>query len=120
MSNHTLRRFVLATMTAVSLSACGGSQSDPGVTPDDTPAILKVENQSQETMTIFVLRSGTRMRLGTVNPGETQTFTLARTIYLGATRLRIEADPMGRQRNSISEEFTVHPGDEIVLRIPPT
>ena len=59
------------------------------------------------------------MRLGTVNPGQTQTFTLARTIYLGATRLRVEADPLGRQRNSISEEFAVQPGEEIVLRIPP-
>ena len=70
------------------------SQSDPGVKPDNAPAILKVENQSQETMTIFVLRSGTRMRLGTVNPGSTQTFQMARTLYLGAPR--IWADPLGQ------------------------
>lgn len=120
MSNHTLRRIVLATMTAVGLSACGGSQSDPGVNPDNAPAILKVENQSQETMTIFVLRSGTRMRLGTVNPGSTQTFQMARTLYLGAPRIRIVADPLGRTRNSVSEEFDVRPGEEIVMRILPT
>lgn len=118
MSNHTLRGFLLATVTAVGLSACGGSRTDPGVNPD-APAILQVENQSFDAMTIYVWRSGTRMRLGTVNPGQTQTFTLARTIYLGATRLRVEADPVGRQRNSISEEFAIHPGEEIVLRIPP-
>lgn len=116
MSNHTLRRFVLATMTAVGVSACGGSQPDPGVNPD-TPAILRVENQSMETMTIFVLRSGTKMRLGTVNPGATETFKMAKSLYLGAPRIRIVADPLGRTRNSVSEEFDVRPGEEIVMRI---
>lgn len=119
MSNHTLRGFLLATVTAVGLSACGGNRADPGVSPD-APAILRVENQSQDVMTIYVWRSATRMRLGTVNPGETQTFKLAKSMYLGATSLRVEADPMGPQRNSISEEFLLHPGEEIVLRISPT
>lgn len=118
MRNHTLRGFLLATVTAVGLSACAGSQPDPGVSPD-APASLQVENQSQDVMTIYVWRSATRMRLGTVNPGETQTFKLAKSMYLGATSLRVEADPMGRQRNSISEEFAVHPGEEIVMRILP-
>jgi hypothetical protein len=79
-----------------------------------------VENQSTEVMTIYAWRSGTRVRLGVVNPGQTGKFPLARTIFLGVTTLRVEADPVGRTRNSISEEFSVRPGDEITLRIPPT
>ncbi len=118
MANTTVRGVLLAMVAVTGLSACGGNRPDPGVSPD-APAILKVENQSQDVMTIYAWRSGTRMRLGTVNPGETQTFTLARTIFLGATRLRIEADPVGRQRNSLSEEFAIQPGEEIVMRISP-
>ncbi len=119
MRNHTLRGFLLATVTAVGLSACGGSQPDPGVSTE-APTILTVENQSLDAMTIYAWRSGTRLRLGTVNAGQTERFKLARTLFLGVTTLRVEADPLGRQRNSFSEEFTVHPGEEIVLRIPPT
>jgi hypothetical protein len=55
-----------------------------------------------------------------VSPGQTQKFALAKTMFLGTTTLRVEADPMGRERNKISEEFSLREGDEIVLRIPPT
>lgn len=119
MRKLTIRGILLAMVTVVGLSACGGSQPDPGVSTE-APAILQVENQSLDAMTIYAWRSGARVRLGTVNAGQTETFKLARTLFLGVTTLRVEADPLGRQRNSISEEFTVHPGDKIVLRIPPT
>ena len=38
-------------------------------------------------MTIYAWRSGTRVRLGVVNPGQTGKFPLARTIFLGVTTL---------------------------------
>jgi hypothetical protein len=123
MRQLTARGILLAMATAVSISACGGSKTDPVVTPGaetESVATVTVENQSTEVMTIYAWRSGTRVRLGVVNPGQTGKFPLARTIFLGVTTLRVEADPVGRTRNSISEEFSVRPGDEITLRIPPT
>lgn len=123
MRQLTARGLLLAMATAVSLSACGGGPSDPVVTPGtetESVATVTVENQSTDVMTIYAWRSGTRVRLGVVNPGQTGKFPLARTIFLGVTILRVEADPVGRTRNSISEEFSIRPGDEITLRIPPT
>ena len=123
MRQLTARRILLAMATAVSMSACGGTTSDPVVTPGtstESVATVNVENQSTDVMTIYAWRSGTRVRLGVVNPGQTGRFELARTIFLGVTTLRVEADPVGRSRNSISEEFSIRPGDEITLRIPPT
>jgi hypothetical protein len=122
MRQLTARGILLAMATGMSFSACGGSQSDPVVTPgaDAEPvAMVNVENQSTDVMTIYAWRSGTRVRLGVVNPGQTGKFPLPRTIFLGVTTLRVEADPVGRTRNSISEEFSIRPGDEITLRIPP-
>ena len=123
MKQLTARRILLAIATAVSMSACGGTGGDPVVTPGtsaESVATVNVENQSTDVMTIYAWRSGTRVRLGVVNPGQTGKFELARTIFLGVTTLRVEADPVGRSRNSISEEFSIRPGDEITLRIPPT
>jgi hypothetical protein len=126
MMKATIRGLLLAMASAGLVAGCGGNQSDPEVptaeapvTPSETMATLAVENQSSDAMTIYAWRSGTRMRLGTVSPGQTQKFALAKTMFLGTTTLRVEADPMGRERNKISEEFSLREGDEIVLRIPP-
>ena len=118
MRNSTVRGVLLAMATAAGLSACGGNQPDPGVIPD-APTMVRVENQSGDDMTIYVVKSGQRLRLGTVNVGQTQTFKLAKPIVTGMTTLRFLADPIGGRRNSISEEISLHPGEEIVLRLGP-
>ena len=121
MSKATIRSLLLAIGAAGLIAACGGSnKTDAGVAPAEAMATLSVENQSLDAMTIYAWRSGTRIRLGTVSPGQTQKFTLAKTMFLGATTLRVEADPMGRERNKISEEFSLREGNEILMRIPPT
>jgi hypothetical protein len=118
MSNSTIRGALLAMVAVTGLSACGGSQPDPGVSPD-APTLVRVENRTSDDMTIYVLRSGQRLRLGTVNVGQTQTFKLAKTIVVGMTTLRFIADPIGGRINSISEEISLNPGEEIVLRLGP-
>ena len=118
MRNSTVRGVLLAMAAAAGLSACGGSKPDPGVSPD-MPTTVRVENQSGDDMTIYVVKSGQRLRLGTVNVGMTQTFKLAKPIVTGMTTLRFLADPIGGRRNSISEEISLRPGEEIVLRLGP-
>ena len=118
MSNSTIRGVLLAMVAVAGLSACGGSQPDPGVSPD-APTLVRVENRTSEDMTIYVLKSGQRLRLGTVNVGQTQTFKLAKPIVTGMTTLRFVADPIGGRINSISEEISLTPGQEIVLRLGP-
>jgi hypothetical protein len=105
-------------VTVGSLAACGGGQPGPGVNPDD-PTLVRVENNSGDDMTIYMWKGGQRLRLGTVGLGQTQTFKLAKAVVLGMTTLRFEADPIGRRRNSISEEISLRPGEEIVLRLGP-
>ena len=122
MRNSTLRGLMLAMALGFG-AACGGSQPEqspvPTPGPNDETVTVRVENQSGDDMTIYLWRSAQRMRLGSVSVGQTQTFRIPKTIVHGVTTLRFEADPLGRRRNSISEEISVHPGEEIVLRLPP-
>ena len=93
-------------------------QSDEAAEP--TPVTrLRVQNQAFLDMTIYVYRGSQRLRLGTANGNSTSRFTIPASLIFGATPLRFQADPIGSNRASISEEITVSPGDEVTLLIPP-
>ncbi len=110
---------LLLTALAVASPACGGGrQTSSSVNPDER-TVLRVENDNFADMRIYVWRSGQRIRIGVANAKSVATFTLNRTIVVGTQTLRFEADPIGGRTTSVSEQITVSPGEEIVLRIPP-
>jgi hypothetical protein len=80
---------------------------------------VKVENRGFLDRDIFVVRSGQRIRLGTVTGGQTATFTIPASVVSGVTAIRFIADPIGAPRPPVTEEITVSPGDQVVLTIPP-
>jgi hypothetical protein len=80
---------------------------------------LKVENQAFLDMNVYVYRSSQRIRLGTVNGNSTMRMVIPANLLFGSTPLRFQADPIGGNRQSISQEISVSPGDEVVLTIPP-
>ena len=69
-------------------------------------------------MTIYVVRSGQRIRLGTVSGTSTQKLVIPPSLIFGATPLSFVADPIGSSRTATSWELTVQPGDEVTLIIP--
>jgi hypothetical protein len=71
-------------------------------------------------MTIYVYRSSQRVRLGIANGNSTTRFVIPSNLIFGSTPLRFQGDPIGRNRQPISQEITVSPGDEVILTIPPT
>jgi hypothetical protein len=71
-------------------------------------------------MTIYAIRSGQRVRLGTVTGNSTSRFTIPSNLIFGATTLRFLADPIGSSRTPVSDEISVQPGDEVELVIPPS
>jgi hypothetical protein len=109
--------FVLTTLV-LALSACNAMARGSGGSPN-APAAIRVDNQTFADMTVYVLRSAQRVRLGFA-PGHANTvFTVPSSLIAGATPLRFIADPIGGARPSISEEITVVPGDSVTLTIPP-
>lgn len=118
-------RWTRAAMAAVLWSsialtaACSRNNPADDMAEPVPPTRLKVENQAFLDMNIYVYRSSQRIRLGTVNGNSTTRLTIPANLIFGATPLRFQADPIGGSRQSISQEITVSPGDEVVLTIPP-
>ena len=113
----TRRRFVatLATATTLALAACGGRATRA----QEPPTYVRVQNQSWMDQTVYVVRSGQRIRIGTVTGGSTQRLRLPSSILFGATPLSFVVDPIGSQRQSYSTQIVVSPGEDVTLTIPP-
>jgi hypothetical protein len=110
---------MFALVCATLAAGCSqNKQSDQAAEPQPVTR-LRVQNQAFLDMTIYVYRGQQRLRLGTANGNSTSRFTIPATLIFGATPLRFQADPIGSNRASISEEVTVSPGDEVTLMIPP-
>ena len=99
-------------------SAC--SKQPAGPVDPMAPAFVEVQNQAFLDMTIYVIRSGQRVRLGQVTGNSTATFELPRTMVNPGLPIRFQADPVGSSRAPFSQEIGVSPGDTVVLRIPPS
>ena len=82
-------------------------------------AFVRVENRSMLDMTIYVIRSSERRRLGLVNALSTQVLRIPSVLVEGAAVLRFQADPIGGSRTPVSQEIMVSDGDVVTLIIPP-
>ena len=115
-------RTLFSALTAVAILAGAGACSKQSAAPVDpmAPAFVEVQNQGFYDMTVYVIRSGQRVRLGQVSGNSTATFELPRTMVNPGLPIRFQADPIGGNRTPFSQEIGVSPGDTVVLRIPPS
>lgn len=104
---------LLATLATSCAPRVGPDQVTPGAR-----ATLRVDNQSFNDVNVYALRSGSRMRIGTVTGLTTRTFVLPKTLVGTGTRVQFIASFIGSRRGPVSEEITIWEGDEISLRIP--
>jgi hypothetical protein len=113
----TLRYLGLVLLT---VGCSRAARSAPSTTPATEPATtVKVVNDNVLDMNVFVVSSGQRFRLGSVNGGHTEIFTLPRAIVHYSTQLRFEIRSIGNASADQTETMTVSPGDGITLMIPP-
>jgi len=109
-------RTILALVGAV-LVACTIGRREPA--SEAARTTVRVENANFADMTIYVVRSSQRVRLGLANGNSTTTFVIPSNLMAGITALRFIADPIGGRANPVTEEITVAPGDQVVVYIPP-
>ena len=103
-------------------AACARNpKPDPNAVPEEQvgPTTVRVQNQGFLDVTVYVVRGGVRSRLGLVTGNSTAVLTIPKTFVQPLTPLRFIANPIGGQRQPVSEEITVSPGDEVGLVIPP-
>ncbi len=105
-----------ALLALMLLSACGSTKEQA----DEPGATVKVTNRNWLSMEIYVVGQSQRVRLGRVGAGKSKQLTIPAHLLSGATPLRFEMESSGPQRDVLSEEFIVAPGEEIILVIPNT
>lgn len=87
--------------------------------PDEkaTPgASVEVDNRDWPDVTIYIIKNGTKYRLGEVSGYSRRVFPIE-PHFLNAPTLQFQADPVGSTAQPISQEIEVRPGEEVVLTI---
>ena len=110
-----LHLLALAMLVALA-SGCWTRASTDDMGP---PAAIRVQNQSSYRMTMYAYRGAARARLGAVNPFSTAVLGIPRAVVGTGATLRFVGDPLAGNRQPISEEISVSPGDTIGMLIPP-
>ncbi len=81
------------------------------------PTQITVKNHNWSDMTVYALRNGSRMRVGTVISGTQERFTLPAGFDLRSGDIRLQADPIGSSEVFVSEPMAITPGSHVVWKI---
>jgi hypothetical protein len=104
-------------MSALFLGGACGPKPGSGPQPAAEPVMVEVSNQNRRDVRVFVIRSGTPVRLGTVVSGRTAVFTYRGLQPGAAETLRIGAEVIGSGANFSSEGVRVSAGERVLLRL---
>jgi hypothetical protein len=109
----------LLIITAAALANCSRHRSAPA--PDPTPAAaaqetdwtLVVINHHWLDVSIYVTYENQRAHVGTVSATHTETYTVSSRMLAGGRTVRLEANPIGAQRNVSTDPLTVRGGGRV-------
>jgi hypothetical protein len=96
-------------------AACAANPSPGG----SGGATVHVDNQAAFDMDISVLGPGGPIRLGFAPAKQVTRFALAPALITGSGIIRFEAHPTLGGEPTLSDPFTVRPGDDLTWVIPP-
>jgi hypothetical protein len=104
-------------LLAAWLSGCGEPRRGPFDTPAHPPSlVVEVHNNNYLDVVVYALRTGGRMRLGTVT-GKCDATLEIRSAVAAADGIRLEADPVGSLETYVTDLIYVPPGTVVVLDV---
>lgn len=113
-----IKLFRAVTISAAVLAAAAcAPKSGSGPRPGADPVTVEVTNQNRRDVRVFVIRSGTEVRLGTVVSGRTGTFSYRGLQPGAAETLRLGAEVIGSNDKFSSEAVRVAAGERVMLRL---
>jgi hypothetical protein len=78
---------------------------------------LVVENNNWQDMALYVVRTGTRWRIGSVPALSKARFRLSGAVIGGTGEIQLMADPIGSNHRFITDPIVVQPGQEVRFRL---
>ncbi len=85
--------------------------------PSDATPVLRVNNRHWEDVDVWAIRSGTRIRLGTVSAMAAENFKLAASISGGEGDFQILVAPVGESRGYITDPLLLAAGQTLDLQV---
>lgn len=101
-------------LTALIAPGCASNGAEGGRAPF---AELHIDNDNPRIVTVYAVRNGTRMRLGTVNGVSSHTFPLRQSMIGSTGQLRVLVEPLGSNNRYFSDPIFVNEGDVIELTV---
>lgn len=105
----------LALVLALGAAACARPEK-PSLGKPPPAAVVRVANNNFADITVYVVQSGMRWRLGTVTGLSRQAFRMPRLAY-DAGDLYLLADPVGGSRSYLSPPVRVQGGEAVDLQL---
>ncbi|WNG37378.1 hypothetical protein F0U60_29545 [Archangium minus] len=112
-----MRPVVQVLVLLVAFASCTPKAALDPTQPPPPKTTVQVWNQNPIDMTLYVTNRTHRVRLGLVPGSSTRTFVVPPHLLLSTNWLGFQADPIGAQGVSSSEELQVHPGDQVGLTL---
>src|SRR5262245_6621055 len=107
----------VALAAAASVGACAPlAQASGPAGMEAGKTELLVENNNWQDMALYVIRSGTRVRVGTVSSFARARIPLSDAV-IGSGEIQLLADPIGSSRRFLSEPIIVQPGQRVQFRL---
>ena len=108
-----LRRRWLAAGVLALLAACGRH----GPTPVAPPVDVHVTNHNRSDVNVYVLRGGTRTRLGTVVAGDTRIIPIRHLPAMAVQQFGFEVQRIGAEGIFALPRVSVTPGQAVHIRV---
>ena len=114
---RTAKLLALALVTALASTGCVGKGKNAPTT--SSTASVTVNNRAFIDVDVFALTGGsTRARLGSVSASGTGTFRIPAAVVGAGRDLRFLVDPVGSDRQGVSFNIYVRPGQRVTLTVP--
>jgi hypothetical protein len=82
-----------------------------------TAPVVTVRNDNWLDVAVYLVRGDAKFRIGTVTGSSTQTFSLAREGVNSSTPFRILADPIGENRQYVTDPVVISPGQRLEVKV---
>ena len=112
--NGLLAAALVAVASAGACAPMAQARGPGGIGQEQTALI--VENNNWQDMALYLLRSGTKVRIGSVPSFSKARIPLSGAL-IGAGEIQLLADPIGSNRRFVTEPINVQPGQQVLFRL---
>lgn len=116
---NATRLLLLLLPWLLTLGACASAQlyGSPEEGPSSAKILLGVENRNVADARVFLVRSGVRLRLGTVGAHERRTFSIDRSLLGGVGEFSLDSELLASRRRHRTPPIVATAGDHVELVI---